>query len=92
VPLSVVSTLIGFILGFIPVLRLVVSGLVGFALAIYQIVLNVLSIMASHRLTGGKATAVVLIPFAVIVLLFFLCAFIVIAVFVAAMHGASTGP
>ncbi|HLG78154.1 MAG TPA: Yip1 family protein, partial [Ktedonobacteraceae bacterium] len=92
VPISVVSTLIGFILGFIPVLGLVMRVLVGFALAIYQIVLNVFSIMASHRLTGGKATAVVLIPLAVIILLFFLCAFIAIAVFVTAMHGAGTSP
>lgn len=71
VPLTVVSNIIGLI----PLL----GGIVGFAIAIYQIVLNVFSIMAAHRLSGGKATAVVLIPYAVLILLAFLCAIAIAA-------------
>ncbi len=48
------------------------GAFVAFALSIYAIVLNILSLMAVHRLSGGKATAVVLIPIGV--LLLFVCA------------------
>ena len=58
-------TIISYILGLIPIL----GGIIGFALFIYEIVLNVFQIMAAHRLSGGKATAVVLIPYAVLFLL-----------------------
>jgi hypothetical protein len=61
VPIGIISGVIGFI----PIL----GGLVAFALYIYGIVLNVFLIMATHRLSGGKATAVVLIPIAVIAVL-----------------------
>lgn len=71
VPLTIISN----ILGLIPVLGI----LAGFAIGIYQLVLNVFSIMASHRLSGGKATAVVLIPIAVIILVVFLCAVVAFA-------------
>lgn len=54
VPLGVIGGLIALV----PVL----GGLVGFALSIYGIVLRVFSLMAVHRLSGGKATAVVLLP------------------------------
>jgi len=84
VPLTAIS----YVLGLIPIL----GGLIGIALWIYGIVLNVYSIMAAHRLSGGKATAVVLIPYAVIALLFFLCAVLLVAVIFASLHGASTNP
>ncbi|HLQ28952.1 MAG TPA: Yip1 family protein [Ktedonobacteraceae bacterium] len=68
VPLGIVISL----LGLIPYL----GGLVGFAAGIYAIVLNIFSIMAVHRLSGGKATAVVLIPLAVVFVL--LCALFIV--------------
>ncbi len=61
VPIGILSGVIGLI----PLL----GGIVAFALYIYGIVLNVFLIMATHRLSGGKATAVVLIPIAVIAVL-----------------------
>lgn len=61
VPLGIVSSL----LNLIPILGFLIS----IAAAIYAIVLNVFSIMAVHRLSGGKATAVVLLPIAILVLL-----------------------
>ena len=76
VPISIVS----YLLGFIPIL----GGIAGFALAIYGIVLNVFAIMAVHRLSGGKAVGVVLIPIAVLFLLVFLCAFAIAAILIAA--------
>ena len=76
VPIAIVS----YLLGLIPIL----GGIAGFALFIYGIVLNVFSIMAVHRLSGGKATGVVLIPIAVLILLVFLCAFIIAAILIAA--------
>jgi Yip1 domain len=76
VPIAIAS----YLLGLIPIF----GAIAGFALFIYGIVLNVFSIMAVHRLSGGKATGVVLIPIAVLVLLFFLCAFIIAAIIIAA--------
>jgi hypothetical protein len=61
VPLGLVSSL----LNLIPILgTLVVIGAL-----IYDIVLNVFSIMAVHRLSGGKASAVVLLPIGILILL-----------------------
>src|SRR5215471_8848951 len=78
VPINIIS----YLLGFIPIL----GGIAGFALFIYGIVLNVFSIMAVHRLSGGKAAGVVLIPIAVVFLLIFLCAFIIAAIIIAAVR------
>jgi hypothetical protein len=82
VPISIIS----YLLGFIPIL----GGIAGFALFIYGVVLNVFSIMAVHRLSGGKATGVVLIPIAVLILLVFLCAFAIAAILIATYR--STNP
>lgn len=76
VPITIVS----YLLGFIPIL----GGIAGFALFIYGIVLNVFAIMSVHRLSGGKAAGVVLIPIAVLFLLVFLCAFAIAAILIAA--------
>jgi len=72
--------IIGYLLAFIPILGLIAS----IALSIYGIVLNVFSIMAVHRLSGGKAAGVVLIPVAVLILLFLLCGFAIVAIIIAA--------
>src|SRR5262249_36073154 len=76
VPINVAS----YILGLIPIF----GAIAGFALYIYSIVLNVYAIMAVHRLSGGKATAVVLIPIAVLFLLVILCLVAIVAILVAA--------
>ncbi len=81
VPITIVS----YLLGFIPFL----GGIAGFALFIYGIVLNIFSIMAVHRLSGGKASAVVLIPVAVLFLLVSLCVIAVAAILVAAVRSTS---
>jgi len=81
VPIAIVSDVVGLI----PIL----GGIVGFALVIYSIVLNVFSIQASHRLSGGKATWVVLIPYIAVILLVLLCAVVFVALI---FHAASSAP
>ncbi len=73
VPIGIAS----LILEFIPIL----GSIAAFALGIYAIVLNVFSIMAVHRLSGGKATWVVLIP----VIVAFVLACVLFFVFIAAI-------
>ncbi len=70
VPIGIVTS----IANLIPYLGVVVVS----AISIYSIVLNIFSIMAVHRLSGGKATAVVLIPIGVVLLL--VCALVVLFV------------
>ena len=62
---AVTSTLILF-----SVITLVVAAF-GFALLIYRVVAQVLGIMAVHRLTGGKAAPVIIVPTAVILIINF---------------------
>jgi len=50
-----------------------VVGLLAWAVSIYGIVLNVFSIMAAQRISGGRATGVVLIPYGVLLVLYFGC-------------------
>jgi hypothetical protein len=59
--------------------------LISQALGIYSIILNIFSLMASQRMSGGKATGSVLIPIGVGVLLFvaLYCALIFVAISVA---------
>jgi hypothetical protein len=71
------------LLGLVPFL----GGLVGFALWIYSIVLAIFAMMASQRLTGGRATAAVLVPFVLGILLLCSLFFILIAAIVAAVNG-----
>ncbi|HEU5200645.1 MAG TPA: Yip1 family protein [Ktedonobacterales bacterium] len=75
VPLGILSSL----LAFIPLL----GTLVALAAGIYQIVLSVFMIMGVHRLSGGKASAVILIPVGVALLLVCIL-FIVAFAFIAA--------
>lgn len=52
---------------------ILVVGLLAWAISIYGIVLNIFSIMAAQRISGGRATGVVLIPYAVLLVLYFGC-------------------
>ncbi len=61
VPLGIMSG----ILALVPI----VGGLATIATSIYEIVLAIFSIMAVHRLSGGKASAVVLTPAGILILL-----------------------
>src|SRR5690242_7543192 len=71
---------LGAVLGLVPVL----GGFAGFLLGIYSIVLAVFAMMASQRLSGGRAVAAVLLP-AVIVALLVCALFTVIIVAIAAL-------
>jgi len=62
----------------------VLGGLIALVGVIYEIVLSVFAIQGVHRLSGGKASAVVLIPIGVALLL--LCAVIVLVVVAIANH------
>jgi Yip1 domain len=85
VPTAIIYYIISF-LRFIPIAGIWIVDLVALATWIYQVVLNVFQIMAVHRLSGGKATAVVLIPFAVAIFFLLLCGLAFGALFVSAMH------
>src|SRR6266478_537058 len=74
VPMAILS----LVLGLIPFL----GGLAGLALFVYEIVLGVYMMMAVHRIGGGKATVVVLLP--AIVLFLLLC---VLGIIIAAAVG-----
>ncbi len=73
IPLGIIS----LVLGLIPLL----GSLIGIAIFIYEIVLGIFMIMGTHRLGGGKATLVVLLP---LILLFTLSCLIFIIALVAA--------
>ncbi|MBO0778225.1 MAG: YIP1 family protein [Ktedonobacteraceae bacterium] len=79
VPLNILGALVALI----PIL----GGIVGFAIFIYAIVLNVFQIQASHRLSGGKATWVVLIPYLAGIVLFLLCAVLFAGLIYAILSG-----
>lgn len=76
-PLGILSG----ILGLVPFL-----GLLGFAVFIYGIVLQIYTLMAVHRLSGGKATAVVFLPAAMILLLVIVFVVTFISVLVGLFH------
>jgi hypothetical protein len=70
VPIGIVTGIVGLV----PY----IGNFVVFAAGIYEIVLSIFAIMAVHRLSGGRASAVVLIPIGVVVLL--ACGLIVVLV------------
>lgn len=82
-PLGIINSIIGLILLPIPVIGHTLASIIGLAIAVYGIVLNVFQIQASHRLSGGKATGVVLITILIYFLLFVLCAVAFAAFFIA---------
>jgi Yip1 domain len=84
-PIYIISSLLG-LLGIIPVAGAAIAGIIGLALFVYSVVLNVYQIMATHRLSGGKATAVVLIPYAIGFVLLLLCGIAFSALIFAALH------
>lgn len=57
-PFSIASTLLSVVVGFIPCVNLILPIL----LELYYLRLDILSIQAAHRLNGGRATIVVLLP------------------------------
>lgn len=58
-------------------------------IGIYTIVLNVFSIMAAHRVSGGKATAIVLIPIAILYVVVFVLVFVLVFISVMALMPAT---
>src|SRR5437588_10572109 len=74
VPLGIVSSLVSLI----PI----AGGFIALLIGIYRIVLAIFAVMAVHRLSGGRATGVVLIPIGVVLLL--ACALIVVIIALAA--------
>lgn len=76
--LTPIGIIVGILL-FIPIL----GGIAFLALTVYANVLNIFSIMSVHRLSGGKATAVALIPGAVAILLSCLLSTVLIALLAA---------
>lgn len=80
VPLGLAGSLIGLV----PVL----GGFVALAAWIYEIVLSVFMVMGVHRLSGGKASAVVLIPVGVGLLLLCVGFILLFAVIAAAFRAA----
>ncbi len=83
VPLSIIGNILGILALFI---GLQIPGLVGLfiglpfslAIGIYTIVLQIFSLMAVHRLSGGKSSAVVLIPYAVFLVLYLILIFLLV--------------
>ncbi len=61
-------------------------GFIGSFVGIYSIVLNVFSIMAVHRLSGGKATLVVLLPIIIGLVLGCILSFVLIAAVVSMLQ------
>ena len=79
---SVPTGIVSGIVNLIPI----AGAFVAFALSIYSIVLNIFSLMAVHRLSGGKATAVVLIPVGVVLLLACALAILFVTFIIAALQ------
>lgn len=79
VPIGIFTSIVGLI-PFIGIIGVLAAG-------VYEIVLSIFAIMAVHRLSGGRASAVVFIPFGVVLLL--ACGFFVvlIAIIAAAVQG-----
>ena len=65
VPLGMLNGLLTLLFLLIPGAGLVLAACAAVVLFVYAVVLNIFMIMGVHRLSGGKATAVVLIPYGV---------------------------
>jgi len=79
VPIGLITIALSYIeLSFAPLG--IIGGLLGLALDVYGIVLSVFAMMGVHRLTGGKASAVALLPFVALLLL--ACCVLTLVVFV----------
>lgn len=82
VPLDIASTVVSTVLVFVPY----VGGLIGLAFLVYGVVLNVFQIKAVHRLTTGRAAAVVLIPYGVLLLVGIICSIAFAAFFISILN------
>lgn len=78
IPLGVITS----VLSLVPFL----GGLAGFGIFIYGLVLHIFSIMPVHRLSGGKATAVILLPYLVLIALACTLVLVLIAIAASASH------
>ncbi len=83
VPLGILSSL----LAFIPVAGAYLGILVG----VYEIMLSILAIMGVHKLSSGKASAVVLIPIAVLIALLVVGLLLFATLVAAILRGAQGG-
>lgn len=86
VPLAVISGVAAVLFTAIPAVGSVLNGIVGLAVLVYTVILNIFQIMASHRLSGGKATGVVLLSWLIVFLVVFLCVVTVVAIIFSALH------
>jgi len=84
VPYSVVAAVLA-LFGIIPFVG-ILTGLVGFALSIYVIVLEVLAVKAVNNLDTGKAVGSVLLP-GLVILLLICCCFVIVAAVMGPMIG-----
>ncbi|HZU66841.1 MAG TPA: Yip1 family protein [Ktedonobacteraceae bacterium] len=91
VPTDIIGYVVTALFGFIPVAGFFLTGIFSLALFIYEVVLNIFQIKATHRLTTGKAAAVVLIPYAVILVLGLLCAIVAASFILSILHAAAGG-
>ena len=74
VPISIISSALNLLRG-IPVAGTIIVDLIGL-LILYSIVLNIFQIMATHHLSGGKATAVVLLSHVISLVLLLFCSIV----------------
>lgn len=89
-PLNIIANIVSLLLLPIPIVGKILLGIIGLAQLIYSTVLNIFQIQASHRLTGGKATAAVLLTYLIYFVVGLLC--IVAFVFMFAVMYRSTMP
>jgi hypothetical protein len=61
VPIGIVTSILSLVY-LVPVIGGCLGGLIGLALSIYAIILNVRALKVAHNLTTGKAIAAILIP------------------------------
>ncbi len=73
IPAGLIYGILRLILTPIPVAGTILSLVIALALMVYGIILNIFQIQASHGLTRGKATATVLLPYLIYILLGVLC-------------------
>lgn len=72
VPVSIISAALN-LLGAIPVAGTMIVELIGLVLFFYSVVLNIYQIMATHHLSRGRATAVVLLSYAIVLFFLLFC-------------------
>lgn len=84
VPISIISSTLSLLRG-IPVAGTIIVDLIGL-LGLYITVLNIFQIMATHHLSGGKATAVVLLSHVISLVLLLFCSIVFGAFLLTLVH------